>query len=190
MPKNISEKQVLQAAAVLQKGGTVVFPTDTSYGLAVDATNTRAVERLYAMKGRDFNKPIHVIPPSLSYVDKIAVVSVSARRLINKFWPGLLTLVLPLKTNSWALARLKGEYGLGFRMPQNRYALMLVEALGKPITATSANISGKPDNYTVPGIKKQFFRQALKPDFYLDAGRLPKVAPSTVVFWIKIVLQY
>lgn len=172
-----------QALKILKAGGVVVYPTDTAYGLAVDATNPAAVKKLYALKGRDFKKPIHVIVPS---TDLLTVPYYSLSRevlkLINKFWPGPLTIVVPLKARgaSWKMLS-AGTKTIGIRYPNHETAQTLCEALGKPITTTSANISGLPSTYSIAEAKEQFAKGKLKPDFYLDGGKLKRVKPSTIV---------
>lgn len=159
----------------------MVYPTDTSYGLAVDATNLAAVNKLYRLKGRNFNKPVHVIYPSTGWLKKIVKLNIRALRLMAKFLPGPLTLVLPLKSKLPSFKKLSAGTGtLGVRLPNHKTALGLVKRFGKPITTTSANIAGKDAAYSVIEVKKQFSHSALKPDFYLDGGKLKKVKPSTV----------
>jgi L-threonylcarbamoyladenylate synthase len=175
--------RIEKAIEVLTKGGVVVYPTDTAYGLAVDATNLSAVKKLYALKGRDFKKPIHVIVPS---TDLLTVPYYSlgrqALKLIDRFWPGPLTIVVPLKERGGSWKKLSAGTGtIGIRYPDNETAQMLVEAFGKPITTTSANMSGQPTTYSVAEVKKQFAKSKLKPDFYIDGGKLKKIAPSTIV---------
>ena len=188
-----------QAVQVLKSGGVVVYPTDTAYGLAVDATNVKAVAKLYRVKGRDFKKPVHIIFPSTDWLKKLVKLSKSALVLMNKFLPGPLTLVLPLKAHgkSWQMLS-AGTGNIGVRYPDNSTAQALVEAFGKPITATSANISGMSVCYSVKAVKKQFetrnrLLRRLKassqwitaPDYYLDGGKLLKTKPSTVVSLVK-----
>jgi L-threonylcarbamoyladenylate synthase len=175
-------KQIDKAVEVLKKGGVVVYPTDTAYGLAVDATNLAAVKKLYRLKGRDFKKPIHVIVPDRASLIQIASLDPQATKLIKKFWPGPLTLVLPLKAKgtSWQILS-TGTKTIGVRYPDHPTALGLVKTFGKPTTTTSANISSQPNTYSITEIKKQFAKSRLKPDFYLDGGRLRITKPSTVV---------
>jgi len=191
-----------QAVFLLRQGKSVVFPTDTAYGLAVDATNIEAVRKLYLIKGRSFNKPVHVIVNSLKQAKKLALFNSLAEKLFRKFLPGPLTLVLPLRPpfhlplmrgrkrgghrrKSEALSAIKllsaGTGTLGVRMPKNRIALSLVRGLGRPITATSANISGQPACYLVAEVTAQFEKSRIKPDLILDSNKLPRVKPSTVV---------
>lgn len=173
--------QIEKAIKVLRDGGVVVFPTDTAYGLAVDATNLAAVEKLYRLKGRDFNKPIHIIFPSTEWLEENVFLDKTSLKLMNKFLPGPLTIVVKLKSKNPALRKIKGKTGIGLRLPDNKTAQTLCGAFGLPVTATSANLSGYPNTYSVAEVRSQFRKSKLKPDFYLDGGRLPKVLPSTIV---------
>lgn len=184
--KNHSQiiKAVVQA---LQNGKAVVYPTDTTYGLAVDAINIRAIKKLYRIKGRNFNKPVHVVVPSVAYAKKIVKWNVAASALAKKFWPGPLTIVSLLLQRRSA-PRQRGEVVLsaktgflGIRMPNNQVALDLSKHLKHPITATSANLSGQADCYSAQDVIKQFKNQKFKPDIIINAGKLPKRKPSTVV---------
>jgi L-threonylcarbamoyladenylate synthase len=175
-----------QAVRILKKGGVVVYPTDTAYGMAVDATNFKAVEKLFKLKGRNFKNPIHVIFPDTDWLRKMVIVNTPALKLMNAFLPGPLTLVLPLFIKTKSFKKLSADTKtLGIRLPDNKTALELVEAFGKPITTTSANISGMPTCYSTVEIKKQFEKSQQKPDFYLESGKLKKTKPSTVVSLIK-----
>ncbi len=178
--------QLNQAVKVLHDGGIVVYPTDTAYGLAVDATNASAVASLFKLKGREFKNPIHIIFPDTKWLNKIVKLNQPALKLMNEFLPGPLTLVLPLKAKgkSWELLS-AGTKTMGVRLPNHKLAIQLVEALGKPITTTSANVSGEGNCYSVEDVQNQFETAGLKPDFYLDGGKLKNVAPSTVVSLIK-----
>src|ERR1700688_3788989 len=87
-------KQIIFACVVaLRAGKAVAYPTDTSYGLAVDAGNVAAIKKLYQIKGRDFKKPVHVVVPAVAYAKKIVDWNNSASKLVKKFWPGALTIV-------------------------------------------------------------------------------------------------
>lgn len=176
-------KDIIKALAhALQQGKTVVYSTDTCYGLACDATNKKALERIYKIKTRGFNKPIHIVIPSLAYAKKIVEWNRPALALAKKFWPGAITLVLPVAAKAVYLKRLGAGTGtVGLRMPDNLIALDLAAELGVPITATSANRSGGSDGYSIRDVIAQFKEQNYKPDIVLDAGRLPNRQPSTVV---------
>jgi L-threonylcarbamoyladenylate synthase len=166
----------------LRHGRIVAYPTDTSYGLAVDATNISAIKKLYKVKGRNFNKPVHIIPPNIGSAKKIVGWGRMAEKLAKRFWPGPLTFVLRLKAKGLGYRMLSAESGwLGIRMPKNQIALDLAKYLGEPITATSANRSGKPDSYSAADILSQFKKIKFKPDVIINAGKLRERKPSTVI---------
>jgi L-threonylcarbamoyladenylate synthase len=192
-------KKIIDACVLaLKRGKSVVYPTDTSYGLAVDAGNVMAIKKLYQIKGRNFNKPVHVVVPSLAYAKRIARWNKAAEKLAKKFWPGQLTLVLPIvgaelarpslisggqgQPLQKAIHRLSANTGsIGLRMPDNLIAMDLAKHLKLPITATSANVSGRADCYSAAEIIAQFQTQKYKPDIIINAGKLPKRKPSTLV---------
>jgi L-threonylcarbamoyladenylate synthase len=148
----------------------------------VDATNIKAVKKLYQIKGRDFNKPVHIVIPALSYAKKAAKWNSNSTKLAKKFWPGALTLVLECKIKNSQFGMLTGKTGfIGLRMPDSSIALDLAKILRKPITATSSNLSGKPDCYSAEDIAAQFKNKLHKPDIIINAGRLRKKKPSTLV---------
>ncbi len=166
-------KQIIHACVLaLKDGKTVVYPTDTSYGLAADMNNKKAVRSLFRIKGRDWNKLIHVVAPSVGYARKIGRWNGIANKLSKKFWPGPLTVIIPI-------SRKPGS--IGIRYPKNRVAHDLAYKLGRPISATSANRSGQKDSYSLSDIMKHFRDQKHKPDIIIDAGQLPKRKPSTLV---------
>jgi L-threonylcarbamoyladenylate synthase len=167
------------AVAALKRGAALIYPTETFYGLGVDITQAPAVQRLFEIKGRDFSKPVSVLVGSNRHIqDLVSELSTGAKKLIDGFLPGPLTLVLP------AAARLHpklhgGTGWIGIRWSSHPLAQALVEALGNPITATSANPSGAPE-----GGKAEDFEAYFKgePDLYfLPGGDLPPSRGSTVV---------
>ena len=175
----------------LRQGRVVAYPTDTSYGLAVDAANEKAVTKLYRIKGRNFKKPSSVVVPSKAYAKKLVEWNKTVQKLTNRFWPGALTIAAKVKGKGGEFKKLKSADGyLSLRMPKNQVALDLAVLLKKPITATSANLSGQPDCYSADDIVKQFSakggsasggkKQKLKPDIVINFGRLAKRKPSTV----------
>jgi len=180
-------KQIVRSCvAALRAGKVIVYPTDTCYGLAVDALNTAAVKKLYKIKERDFKKPLHVVVPSLLYAQRISHWNSVASLLVKKFWPGPLTLVLPLAIKNETLKILSaGTRTVGLRMPDNALALDLAQVLKKPITATSANpsfiLSGGYESYSAQDVVKQFKNKKFQPDIVINAGKLAKKKPSTVV---------
>lgn len=168
-----------EAADVLSRGGIVLFPTDTLYGLAVDVRDAAAVARLIALKGRDVGKAISVILPSASEIGNYADVSDKARRLIEKHLPGPLTLVLPIKNKD--LLYLAADGTIGIRVPNDPFTLELGGAFNAPYTATSANVSGKSTLSSIPEILTQFGASANMIDLVIDAGPRVGGVGSTVV---------
>ena len=133
-----------QAASILTQGGLVAFPTETVYGLGVDARNTDAVARLYAAKGRPSFNPLIAHVASIEIAEKLVVFDDIARNLAQAFWPGALTLVLPLKSNAGISPLVTaGLETLAVRVPDHPIAAGLLGAFGGPIAAPSANPSGQ-----------------------------------------------
>lgn len=133
-----------QAAGVLASGGLVAFPTETVYGLGVDARNSDAVARLYLAKGRPSFNPLIVHVASLAAAETFVEFDDTARALAQAFWPGALTLVLPLRADS-DVSRLvtAGLDTLAIRVPDHPVAQGLMAAFGGPLAAPSANLSGQ-----------------------------------------------
>ena len=163
---------VMHAIRVLARGGVVVFPTETSYGLGADAMNPKAIARIVAVKGRDAQKALSVLMASQTMARRYAILTPGARRLWTHFLPGPLTLVLPSRDHATTW---------GVRVSSHPFAHALVRGYGKPITATSANVSGNPPLYDPDAILRAFARRRVKPDLLIDAGVLPERPSSTVV---------
>jgi L-threonylcarbamoyladenylate synthase len=173
---------IAACAHALRAGKVIAFPTETSYGLAAKATNVAAIKKLYQIKGRDFKKPVSVIISSKATAKKIVKWPETAEKLARNFWPGPITLVLPLQKRTSNLHQLTGGSGnLGLRLPDFSIAADLAKSLGQLITATSANVSGKPPAYSATEVITQFGKRKFKPDIIIDAGKLPRHKVSTVV---------
>ncbi len=176
----INDKETVKTAVtILKKGGAVVFPTDTSYGLAVDAFNPKALKKIYSIKGRRKNMPCSIIPPTRSYIRSLVRVSTAVVSLMRTYWPGALTLVLPQSKKLPNLIVKDG--GVAFRYPDHVLAIALARALGRPITATSANKAGQGDLYDSKDIMALYAKRKNRPDALIDAGILPRRLPSTIV---------
>jgi L-threonylcarbamoyladenylate synthase len=169
---------VERAVDVLRRGGVVVYPTETLYGLGVDATDEAALRRLVALKGREEGKPIAVLVSDREMLNTVAVdVPAAAERLMRRFWPGPLTLALPARP--WVSRLLTGGgHTIGVRCSSHPLASALVAGLGRPVTTCSANPSGAPPSRTVPQARA-YFGAAV--DAYVDGGDLPGGIGSTVV---------
>jgi L-threonylcarbamoyladenylate synthase len=173
----VSQREIEKGVKILQKGGVIAFPTDTVYGLGADAFNTRAVERVYEIK----NRPGHQqFPLLVADVEQLATLAEPipefAWFLVRRFWPGGLTLVLSRKDS--LPAHLASGPTIAVRVPNHPVCLALIEGLGKPITGTSANVSGQPAALTAEEVKQQL---AGRIDLIVDGGKCPGGRESTIV---------
>ncbi|AWP30683.1 L-threonylcarbamoyladenylate synthase [Paenibacillus glucanolyticus] len=143
--KMAAEPELQEAGLVLAQGGTVAFPTETVYGLGADAGNTEAVERIFAAKGRPADNPLIVHISELAQLEGLVQhVNETERALMDSFWPGPLSLVLPVKRDAVSPRVTAGLDTVAVRMPDHSVALALISAAGRPLAAPSANRSGRP----------------------------------------------
>jgi L-threonylcarbamoyladenylate synthase len=169
---------IAQAATTLRQGGVVAIPTDTLYGLAVDPWNRAAVARVFAIKGRPDDRALPLIAANLDQVDHwIGEMDTVSRRLAVRFWPGPLTLVMRAPANLAPEVTASGGT-IGIRVPAHAVARALCEAFERPVTATSANISGEPSTGDPDQVAD---RLTTGVDVLLDAGTTPGGPPSTIV---------
>lgn len=171
---------VMKASGVLRRGGAIIYPTDTLYGLGADAFSDAAVQKVYAIKGRDEGKPMHAVFSDMRMVEEYAEVNDAARTLAEKFLPGALTLVLKKKA-SLNTGIVKGIESIGIRIPDNEFCLELAKTFGKPYTATSANKSGQVPDVSVEKIVAQLGDATQLVDLAIDAAVFPMRPPTTVV---------
>lgn len=166
---------------ILAQGGLVIFPTETTYGAGVDATNPRAVEKLLAYKSRREGKPLSIAVADTKMAQKYVEINAQATQIISQFLPGPVTVVC--KDKGVVATGVASEFGtLGLRIPDYQLILDIVSKYRKPMTATSANASGKKRPYTVADILANLSNtQKEKIDLILDAGELPHNPPSTVI---------
>lgn len=161
----------------------MVVPTETAYGLCVDATHARAVRRLVRMKKRSASKGISVFVTSEAMLQRYAVWTPIAEKLWDVFLPGPLTLVVP--TRARAVRPLASPIvrrgSVGVRVSPHPLVRTLVKRIGHPLTATSANVSGEGALYRADDVVASFARHRLRPDMLIDAGKLPTHKTSTVV---------
>jgi len=168
-----------KAAAVLKDGGLVAFPTETVYGLGVDARNSEAVAQLYAAKGRPSFNPLIVHVPSLEAAATFVEIDALAQDLAQAFWPGALTLVLPLRANAGISPLVTaGLETLAVRVPDHPVARDLLSAFGGPIAAPSANPSGQVSPTKAAHVTDQMTGQI---DGIVDGGGCVVGLESTIV---------
>jgi L-threonylcarbamoyladenylate synthase len=173
-------KVLEHAARLINKGEVVVCPTDTGYAFSANALNTRAIVKVFGLKGRSFNNPIHMAVSSIIEAEKYAQVSDIARQLAKRFLPGALTLVLPKKETIPSML-VAGMNTIGIRIPNERIMLQLLAKVGKPLTTTSANISGRPTPYAVDEIINNMGDNIKGVAMILDRGQISSRELSTIV---------
>lgn len=181
-PENLreSEEAIVEAAKIMLSGGTIVFPTDTVYGLGCDATNEEAVKKIFKIKEREQKKPLAVIVRDMAMAKKVAFIEGKIERVLEIIWPGAVTVILWRRHKLPALVS-AGKETLGLRIPDYKLTYWLAENMGRPYVATSANISGEQATTKIGDVIKYFEKQPHQPDLILDAGDLKFCEPSTVL---------
>jgi L-threonylcarbamoyladenylate synthase len=175
--KRIDIKKI---AGLLREGGVIICPTDTVYGLLADATNQKAVDKIFKIKKRPRNKPIPIFVKDIKMAKRIARVSPLQEKFLKSVWPGDTTVVLkPRVKMPMGIGKVKKEIGL--RIPDHKIVSRLLSKINFPLTGTSANISGQPSSTKIKDILSQFKNQKYLPDLVIDEGNLPKNKPSTII---------
>ena len=177
---------VEKAVEYLERGQVIVCPTDTVYGLLADATNDKAAEKVFEIKNRNKKKAIPIFVKDVEMAKKIALMDKDMEEFLKELWPGKITVALKRKKNCGLSKILFGNREtIGLRIPNHKLIKEILKKINKPLTGTSANISGKASSTRIKEILEQFEGQEVKPDLILDAGNLPKNFPSTVVDFSK-----
>ncbi len=174
---NNREEVIQRAVSILVGGGIIAYPTETTYGLGARYDEGTALKKLYDLKRRPHEKAMPIIIGSVDQLSLLAVdVNDKAADLISRFWPGPLTLVLCARNglNDY----ITSEQKVAVRIPGESFALQLVRAAGVPITATSANISGRPPAINAEMVAGYF---AAGLDLIIDGGKSQTALPSTIV---------
>ena len=174
--KNIINKTI----TALEKGGLVIFPTDTVYGLLCNATNEEAVKKLIRFKNRSPGKAISVFC-DFNLLNELVKITKEQEKIIEEILPGPFTIILPSKHKVDKL--LESEKGtLGIRIPKYQLINQLIQRYKKPITATSANLANRPSHYSIKTLLNELSEKQKKMiDLIIDLGQLPRNKPSTVV---------
>jgi L-threonylcarbamoyladenylate synthase len=144
---------IAQCATIVKKGGVIVFPTDTIYGIGCDPFNDAAAGRIFSIKGRDEGKPLPVLVSDVRTAERLVDLGETGRLLASRFWPGALTIVAPLLDSRVSGRVTAGKKSLAVRVPANDCTLALLKQCGF-IVGTSANLSGKKPCMTVRQVKE------------------------------------
>lgn len=175
---NTSISDSKKAVTVLRQGGVIAFPTETTYGLGADPRNQKAVEQIYKIKGRDHKKPLLLVAGSWAQVELVARLSSKVHAFLKEGsrWPGPLTIILPVKEEVHLVQGVAVNGEVSVRYSSSSTVRYLTRAFGFPIIATSANVSGQPDNHSAEGVRAS----GLQIDYIVDGGALPPSPPSTL----------
>src|SRR3989344_9539447 len=169
-----NRNEIAKIARVLKNGGIIIYPTETSYGIGADALDKKAVLKIHEAKKQPTNKPISIIVPDIRVAKKFGKISSDAEKIMKKFIPGPLTLIVE---KHGKVPNILSRKTIAVRISSDKTADAIAKRFGSAITATSANAHGKPPIYS--------FRRALeefggKVDLIVNAGNLPKRKASTI----------
>lgn len=200
--KRLTKNDIATAAALIQQGEVVAFPTETVYGLGAKATDPQAALKVFAAKHRPADNPLIVTVASPAMVAEYATVTPAAAQLMAAFWPGPLTIILPILPGKLSMVVTGGLATAAFRMPANAVTRELIATAGVPIVGPSANISGKPsatkaehvlhdfdgriaavldDGPTQVGVESTVIDMTVTPPAILRPGKLDERALTPVI---------
>ena len=175
MKMDCNEKGIEKTWQVIKKGGIAIFPTDTVYGIGCNPYNINAVKKIYEIKSREKIKSLPVLAYSLDIVKEITCIDSFTEKIIKKYWPGPLTLILKL-TDKKLKKSLKLDKKIAVRIPDSKCTLKLLEKCGL-LVGTSANISGN-SSYTNPD---ECIKNIKNYDMFLNGGTITSKGESTII---------
>jgi L-threonylcarbamoyladenylate synthase len=175
---NSEEKILTRAAEILANGGIIAYPTETFYGLGADATNEEAIQKIFDVKGRNFKNPVSLIIGQTDDIYPLVQdVPKTAKKLMAAFWPDALTIVF-LAADKISPLLTAGSGKIGLRISSHPIAQGIIQKLKRPLTATSANLSGAPECSHASEVAAQI---GDKIDAIVDGGQTPGGKASTLV---------
>jgi len=179
----LDKKNANEVVRFLQAGKVIAYPTETVYGLGCDAFNGLANKKIFKIKGRASDKALPVLVSSVSMLKKYFKINNLAKQLINKYWPGPLTLVLDFNENGKKKFQSinKKNYSGAVRISSSDIATKIIKKLGSPLVSTSANPSGEPAALDTQTISRYFKNKKNKPDIIIEGGNLKESKGSTIV---------
>ena len=171
---------ISEATYILKRGGSIIYPTDTVYGLGVNPFDEFAVRRLFRIKKRSADKPVPLIVKSVAMAKKLAYIDYRKEEILRSVWPGAVSVVL-YKRRIITSPVSAGTRTVALRIPDDEFCIKLIKVFNSPITSTSANLSGENPMTDPIKIQRKFAKEAYKPDLLIDAGVLKSRQPSTVL---------
>jgi len=182
----INRKTIIEAEKILKNGGIIAFPTDTVYGFLADASNKKAVEKIYKIKKRPKSKTLLIFVKDLKMAKGVAEISADQERIIKKRWPGKYTFVLKKTSKTsgqnFELSKfvINKNKTIGIRVPNYKLLNALLKKINKPIAQTSANVSGQSPFKTGGEIYNFLKNKKYQPDLIIEAGKI-KTKPSKII---------
>ena len=171
---------IQEAISVLKQGGTIIYPTDTVYGVGCNALDEFAVRRVFQIKQRS-SKPLLIIARNMKWVQELVYLSPKQIQIAEKFWPGKFTLVLP-KKDIIPYVVTTGLPNVAVRIPDFKFTDILMAQFGYPLVSTSANLSGEEATGDINKVIKSFSKEGIqRPDLVIDAGVLPRSNTSVII---------
>lgn len=167
-------------AEALKKGGVIVYPTETLYGLGADAFNESAIAKVQKIKKQDKNKPISVVVKDIRMARRIACIDLKVEKILNRIWPGPITVVLRKKDIIPYILTGAGET-VAVRISDNKFISALFSKIDFPITATSANISGENNLLKPEEVVEKLGGEKTSPDLFINTGEIKNSLASTII---------
>lgn len=175
-----NSKEIIKSLVqIIKEGKIAVCPTDTVYGLLADATNEKAVQRVFQIKKRHKGKPLPVFVKDLRMAKRLAKIHKEQEEFLRDAWPGKVTVVLQARHK--LPKELEKDGKIALRIPHYEMVNLILKKLNRPLTGTSANISGQPSCSSAAEVIAQFKKRKYQPDVIIDAGKLPESNPSAVI---------
>lgn len=168
------------AVGIIKRGGCIIYPTDTVYGLGVSALREHSIERLFKIKKRPGIKPVPIIVRDIEMAKQVAFINKKQEKILESVWPGQVTAILE-KRKIIPDILTSGKRTIGLRVADCEFTKLLMEKLDEPITSTSANISGEASLMHSLDVIEVFSKSHPRPDLFFDAGDLPESPASTIL---------
>lgn len=177
-----NKKEVLKISKdYIKNGKIVVFPTDTVYGIICDATNKKAVAKIFKIKKRQLQKHLPVFVKNIEMAKNFAKINKKQEKFLKKVWPGKITVILEKKQRKKTKIHGTAPKTIALRIPNYGPLNLLLKNIDTPLSQTSTNISGKEPLQNAKEIIKEFQKEKYKPDLIIDTKKLPKSKPSTII---------
>jgi len=179
--KMINHRDAFEIGEQIRKGKTLILPTDTSYGLCCNAYDQEAVDEVFAIKGREKNKPLLITVDCMKNAKKHLLWTATIDKLTKKYWPGPLTIVSKCVNQMFANGIVNENGEVAVRMPAHKMFRKIIAMTYRPVVATSANLSGEPEIFDSKEAFKIFSERVIYPNAVMNFGKISKNIPTTMI---------